>query len=101
MIRLNHAPLLLLLALPLAEASSTYRCGSALVSTSAPISEVQGKCGEPLSRDFLGYKEVLDQYGFRNEVTVEEWTYGPRGGMYHFLRFEGGRLVEIRSKRGI
>lgn len=101
MIRLNHIPLLLLLALPLAEASSTYRCGSALVSTSAPTSEVQGKCGEPLSRDFLGYKEVLDQYGFRNEVTVEEWTYGPRGGMYHFLRFEGGRLVEIRSKRGI
>ncbi|XLY87349.1 DUF2845 domain-containing protein [Ectopseudomonas mendocina] len=93
--------LLMLLCLPLlAEASSTYRCGSALVSTSAPSAEVLNKCGEPASRDFLGYKEVVDSYGFRNEVSVEEWVYGPRSGMYHFLRFEGGRLTEIRSKRG-
>ncbi|EZH80586.1 DUF2845 domain-containing protein [Ectopseudomonas composti] len=93
--------LLPLLCLPLiAEASSTYRCGSALVSTTAPTAEVQSKCGEPSSRDFLGYKEVVDRYGFRNEVSVEEWVYGPKSGMYHFLRFEGGRLTEIRSKRG-
>lgn len=91
----------LLLSLPLsAEASSTYRCGSALVSTDAPLGEVQSKCGEPASRDFLGYKEVVDRYGFRNEVAVEEWIYGPTNGMYHFLRFEGGRLSDIRSKRG-
>nr|WP_313403266.1 DUF2845 domain-containing protein [Pseudomonas sp.] len=93
--------LFMLLCLPLlAEASSTYRCGSALVSTSAPSAEVLSKCGEPASRDFLGYKEMVDSYGFRNEVSVEEWVYGPRSGMYHFLRFEGGRLTEIRSKRG-
>lgn len=93
--------LLPLLCLPLiAEASSTYRCGSALVSTTAPTAEVQSKCGEPSSRDFLDYKEVVDRYGFRNEVSVEEWVYGPKSGMYHFLRFEGGRLTEIRSKRG-
>ncbi|SFP43858.1 Protein of unknown function [Ectopseudomonas composti] len=93
--------LLPLLCLPLiAEASSTYRCGSAMVSTTAPTAEVQSKCGEPSSRDFLGYKEVVDRYGFRNEVSVEEWVYGPKSGMYHFLRFEGGRLTEIRSKRG-
>lgn len=90
-----------LLCLPmLADASSTYRCGSALVSTSAPSAEVLSKCGEPVSRDFLGYREVVDSYGFRNEVNVEEWVYGPKNGMYHFLRFEGGRLTEIRSKRG-
>lgn len=71
------AHLLVLLSLPLAaEASSTYRCGSALVSTSAPAGEVLSKCGEPASRDFLGYKEVVDTYGFRNEVSVEEWVYG-------------------------
>lgn len=90
-----------LLCLPmLADASSTYRCASALVSTSAPSAEVLSKCGEPVSRDFLGYREVVDSYGFRNEVNVEEWVYGPKNGMYHFLRFEGGRLIEIRSKRG-
>ena len=83
--------LLSLLCLPLmAEASSTYRCGSALVSKTAPTTEVLNKCGEPSS----------DSYGFRNEVSVEEWVYGPKSGMYHFLRFEGGRLTEVRSKRG-
>lgn len=96
---LKFLPLLLSLPL-LAEASSTYRCGSALVSKDAPTSEVQSKCGEPASRDFLGYKEVVDYYGFRNEVAIEEWIYGPNNGMYHFLRFEGGRLTDIRSKRG-
>lgn len=96
----KYAPLVLLLCLPLAAASSTYRCGSTLVSTSDPTREVLNKCGEPASRDFLGYKEVSDLYGLRHEVAVEEWIYGPRNGMYHFLRFEGGRLVEIRSKRG-
>ena len=70
------------------------------VKRSAGTSEVLHKCGEPASRDFIGYKEVLDDYGFRHEVNVEEWVYGPNHGMYHFLRFEGGRLIEIRSKRG-
>lgn len=98
--RVKYLPGLLLLSATLAEASSTFRCGSALVSKGAPTVEVAGKCGEPSSRAFVGYKDVLDQYGFRNEVSVEEWVYGPRNGMYHFLRFEGERLREIRSKRG-
>lgn len=46
--------LLALLCLPLAAAaSSTYRCGSALVSKDAPSAEVLSKCGEPASRDFI------------------------------------------------
>lgn len=92
--------LLSLLLLTSAAEAATLRCGSALISGGDPSSEVLSKCGEPLSRDFLGYREVLDAYGFRNEVTVEEWTYGPRNGMYHFLRFEGNRLIRIDSKRG-
>jgi hypothetical protein len=80
--------------------ASTLRCGSALISTDDASSEVLGKCGEPKSRDFIGYREVIDNYGFRSEVAVEEWTYGPRNGMYHFLRFEGNRLRDIDSKRG-
>lgn len=80
--------------------AATMRCGSALISTDDSASEVLGKCGEPRSRDFLGHREVLDDYGFYNEVPIEEWTYGPRNGMYHFLRFEGNRLRNIDSKRG-
>lgn len=91
----------LLLTLPLAvQASSTWRCGSALVSLNDSTSVVGNKCGEPISREFAGYREVLDEYGFYNEVVVEEWAYGPRNGMYHFLRFEGNRLIKIDSKRG-
>lgn len=96
----KYLALFMLLSMPLAEAASTHRCGSALVSTGATTSEVQSKCGTPVSNDFVGYRQVLDQYGYRQEVSVEEWTYGPRSGMYYFLRFEGGRLSEIRSKRG-
>lgn len=91
----------LLILLPAsAIASSTLRCNSALISTDDSSGVIISKCGEPLSRAFLGYREVIDAYGFRQEVAVEEWTYGPRNGMYHFLRFEANRLVEIESKRG-
>jgi len=82
-----------------AQASSTLRCDSGLISLEDTTREVSNKCGEPLSRDFLGYREVLDEYGFYNEVAVEEWSYGPRNGMYQFLRFEGNRLIKIDSKR--
>jgi hypothetical protein len=94
-------PLILLLSLPItALEAATLRCGSALISTDDLGGEVLEKCGEPVSRDFLGYREVVDVYGFRTEVAVEEWIYGPRHGMYHFLRFEGNRLRRIDSKRG-
>jgi hypothetical protein len=92
----------LLVLLPLgAHASSTLRCDSGLISVKDSSSVVASKCGEPMSREFVGYREVLDAYGFRNEVAVEEWVYGPRNGMYQFLRFEGNRLVKIDSKRGL
>ena len=92
----------LLVLLPLgAHASSTLRCDSGLISVEDSSSVVASKCGEPMSREFVGYREVLDAYGFRNEVAVEEWVYGPRNGMYQFLRFEGNRLVKIDRKRGL
>lgn len=91
----------LLILLPFcAQASSTLRCDNGLISTTDSTSVVSSKCGEPLARDFLGYREVIDEYGFRNEVSVEEWSYGPRNGMYYYLRFEGNRLIKIDSKRG-
>ena len=99
----RHFPLVLL-ALMLCslqtEASSTYRCNSRLVSLEATTAEVRSKCGEPASSAMVGYKEVVDDYGYRQEVSVEEWVYGPNNGMLHFLRFEGGRLRQIQSQRG-
>ncbi|MBT8768681.1 DUF2845 domain-containing protein [Metapseudomonas boanensis] len=89
----------LLLVLSNTEASSTLRCNSGLISVDDTVGEVLEKCGEPASRSDLGYKEVVDEYRQRSEVRVEEWVYGPRNGMYQFLRFEGNRLRNIDSKR--
>ncbi|TBU96689.1 DUF2845 domain-containing protein [Phytopseudomonas dryadis] len=93
------AAVLLLLVAGTTQAA-TWRCGNALASTGDASGEVLAKCGEPNRRDFLGYKEIIDRYGFSNEVEVEEWSYGPRNGMNYFLRFEGNRLQKIESKRG-
>lgn len=78
-------------------AADTLRCGSQLVSVGDRSSEVLQKCGEPVSRDLLGFKRSANR---REEFQVEEWTYGPNGGMYQYLRFEGNRLKQISSKRG-
>ncbi|MBV6824281.1 DUF2845 domain-containing protein [Pseudomonas sp. PD9R] len=80
-----------------ASAADTLRCGSQLISVGDRSSEVLHKCGEPVSRDLLGYKRSANR---REEFQVEEWTYGPNGGMYQYLRFEGNTLVQITSKRG-
>ena len=77
-------------------AADTLRCGSQLISVGDRSGEVLQKCGEPVARDPLGYKRSANR---REEYQVEEWTYGPNGGMYQFLRFEGNRLVQITSKR--
>lgn len=93
-------PAICLIMASTAEAGATLRCGSSLVSVGAISAEVQSKCGEPVSREFLGYRAALDEYGYGREVKIEEWIYGPRNGMYHYLRLEGNRLVRIESKRG-
>ncbi|ROM95950.1 DUF2845 domain-containing protein [Pseudomonas brassicacearum] len=77
--------------------TDTLRCGSQLISVGDRTGEVLHKCGEPVARDALGYKRSANR---REEVPVEEWTYGPNSGMYQYLRFEGNRLVRITSKRG-
>ena len=97
---MNHKwllALMLVLAASPALASDTLRCGSQLVSLGDRASEVLQKCGEPVSRDVLGYKRSANR---REEFQVEEWTYGPNGGMYQYLQFEGNRLKQITSKRG-
>ena len=82
------------------QAASTLRCQSNLISLDDHASEVQAKCGEPATKAFLGYREVVDYYGGVSQVGIDEWSYGPRNGMYYYLRFEANRLVKIQSKRG-
>ncbi|SDT27197.1 DUF2845 domain-containing protein [Pseudomonas oryzae] len=89
--------ILLLIAPPLYAGS--LRCQSQLVTTGDRADEVLRKCGEPATRDQIGLRERTDAYGRFELVPVEEWSYGPRNGMYYFLRFEGNRLVEVDSQR--
>lgn len=91
---------LFLVGLPWVCQADTLRCGSRLISQEDYMLEVEEKCGPPIERALLGYKETSDRYGFRHEVEIEEWTYGPDHGMYRTLRFEGQRLKKIDSYRG-
>jgi len=97
-ISLSPALLALLLLAGQSEAAS-LRCNSKLISTGNLTSEVLDRCGPPVDRSFLGYKEVVGDWGQRSEVAVEEWIYGPWNGMLYFVRFEGNRLTTIQSKR--
>lgn len=93
-------PILFSLALGLcasAVQADTLRCGSQLISVGDRKSEVLDKCGEPRSQDIVGYQRSADR---RVEMQIEEWIYGPSNGMYRYLRFVGGQLVSIDSKRG-
>jgi hypothetical protein len=58
--------------------------------------DVLRKCGEPVTREALGF--TVSDYNHR-ELPIEEWIYGPKGGMYYYLRFIGGELVKISSSR--
>jgi hypothetical protein len=80
--------------------ADTLRCGSQLISVGDRMFDVQQKCGQPASQDIIGYKETVNHFRQVDQVQVQEWIYGPNGGMYQYLRFEGGRLVRIDSNRG-
>lgn len=94
------AGLVLLATGGLAQADDTLRCNSALISVHDHMGEVLRKCGEPASRSPLGSVRIHDGYGRRVDLPTEQWTYGPNSGMYHYLRFEGDRLVSITGDRG-
>ena len=80
--------------------ADTLRCGSQLISVGDRMFEVQQKCGQPVSQDIIGYKETVNHFRQVDQVQVQEWIYGPNNGMFQYLRFEGGKLVRIDSKRG-
>lgn len=88
----------LLSLLPLAHAQAdSLRCGSRLVSTGDSSADVLARCGEPRSRDSLGYREVVGEWGKRYEVEVQEWVYGPWNGMLYFVRFEATASAPSRA----
>ncbi|WP_341962600.1 DUF2845 domain-containing protein [Pseudomonas sp. RC10] len=90
---------MILMALTALGAQASMRCENGIASEGDSTEQVLQKCGAPASREPTGMIEdrrVLDRREF---IGSEEWVYGPRGGMYQYLRFEGSKLVRIRSQR--
>lgn len=87
----------LLLTAALAGADGSMRCGNSFVKIGERAYMVQKDCGEPVSRQLIGY--TIDQQE-RRELTIEEWIYGPRdGGYFYIITFIGGKVSQITSER--
>ncbi|GAP37637.1 hypothetical protein ISF6_3582 [Piscinibacter sakaiensis] len=100
--------------LPLGAGAETLRCGGQWAELGDTRAAVRGKCGEPWQRDEAcrsprfgagtpGGPVVLPGAVPGKPprapacVAGEEWTYRPGPGQFlTTLRFEEGRLVEIR-----
>ncbi|SDS77059.1 Protein of unknown function [Halopseudomonas sabulinigri] len=74
------------------------RCGTNLVDEGDLKIKVLQACGEPVSREVIGYVDRL-QVGDRVRVmNIEEWIYNISGN-YQSLEFEGNKLVKITAVR--
>lgn len=81
-------------ALPVMAAD--MRCGNDFVKIGDRAFMVAQKCGEPVSKQFIGY--TLNGAGNR-EYTIEEWIYGPMNGIFYFVKFVGGSVTEVEYER--
>ncbi len=79
-----------------ANAASSYRCGNHLAFIGDHSFKVLQNCGEPILKEVIGYTLTEDR---KRELKIENWVYGPEGGIYYILVFQGGILVKISSFR--
>lgn len=80
-------------------AQASMRCQNGIISGGEPISEVIRKCGQPDNRETI--QPIVGGNGKApyKSATIEDWVYGPKNGMYQYLRFIDGKLASIRSGR--
>jgi len=102
----NSALWILVLTLCSFNAVSAIRCGRELVQLGDYKGDVLARCGEPESIEtrtkVVGStlhhpNRTLDLYEYE-EIQIEEWVYN--FGTYRlrqYLRFENGKLKEIKS----
>lgn len=78
---------------------ASMRCDNGIISGRETIAEVIRKCGQPDNRDVI--QPTVDSNGKtpHQSATIENWIYGPKNGMYQYLRFIDGKLASIRSQR--
>ncbi|HTG81334.1 MAG TPA: DUF2845 domain-containing protein [Geobacteraceae bacterium] len=79
-------------------------CKDADIATGDPMSEVAGKCGQPMLKEERTVKveetvtEKKKVHTTTTTTTIDEWVFnsGPTEQM-QMLRFENGKLAEIRN----
>jgi hypothetical protein len=77
-----------------AQQQTSMRCGNLFVKEGLSSLEVLAGCGEPVSKEDLGYRG-------RKSVgkKVERWVYGPLSGYYYFVTIEAGTVVSVEAEK--
>ncbi len=87
---------------PATAGAQALRCKSDLANVGDSRASVLLKCGQPLVKDaFCKPVEAPARGGAKTVVvpceSVDEWTYNPGYGQFMTtLRFEGGKLIDIK-----
>ena len=99
LIRLRQRALLAaLIAMLFSMPAHALRCGTSIVEEGDLKFEVLQACGEPISREVIGYIDSARVNDRIRVMNIEEWIYQINGN-YQSLEFEGNQLVSITRVR--
>ena len=70
---------------------TSFRCGSAIVNMGTQSFEVAEKCGDPLSKEDVGFTDGALR------LKIEKWVYESDGGEMRILYFKAGKLERIEA----
>lgn len=77
-----------------------FRCGNALVNVGDKKADVLDACGEPLSRETIGFVDQVTHVDRVRVMKLEEWIYQFSSGSRRVIfEFEGNLLINIDTKR--
>ncbi len=80
-----------LVAMPVAMADDSFRCGPEIVSVGDTTGKVFTQCGAPTWKESVGYRDGL--------METQLWYYNCGSSDYlYVLRFVGGRLKNVESQ---
>jgi hypothetical protein len=69
----------------------TFRCGSSIVNKGTQDFEVADKCGDPLSKEAVGYTDGALR------LKIDKWVYETDSGDMRILYFKAGKLERIET----
>ncbi len=69
----------------------TFRCGSSIINKGTQTFEVAEKCGDPLSKEDVGFTDGALR------LKIEKWVYESDGGDMRILYFKAGNLARIET----